>query len=184
MSLSAAQENWLAANADRNSFLTSLADQYGRKGYLSDKQVACVIRAMNPTEGAPAAIRTVAPVNTVRVEEIFGYARTRGIKQPQMRLGAYKLKTASSFSANAGMIYVTTEDGEYLGKINGGSWMPVAAGRTHTGALAALLANPELAARAYGERTGNCSICGRLLTDGESVDRMIGPVCAEKYGLN
>jgi hypothetical protein len=35
---------------------------------------------------------------------------------------------------------------------------------------------------AYGKRTGACSCCGRELTNGESIDRGIGPICAEKYG--
>lgn len=33
-------------------------------------------------------------------------------------------------------------------------------------------------ASAYGRKTGRCMICGRLLTNPESVERGIGPICA------
>lgn len=36
--------------------------------------------------------------------------------------------------------------------------------------------------RAFGLRTGMCAICGRTLTDPESVQKGIGPVCEGKYG--
>ena len=36
-------------------------------------------------------------------------------------------------------------------------------------------------AQEYGRRTGICCICGRFLTDEESVTKGIGPVCERKY---
>jgi Family of unknown function (DUF6011) len=42
-------------------------------------------------------------------------------------------------------------------------------------------ADPERAAVLYGKASGNCSICGRDLTDPESIERGIGPICAGKY---
>lgn len=33
---------------------------------------------------------------------------------------------------------------------------------------------------AYGHRTGTCGICGALLTDPESIERGIGPICASR----
>ena len=43
--------------------------------------------------------------------------------------------------------------------------------------------DPTAAARLYGQETGQCSCCGRELTRKESIDRGIGPVCAERFGL-
>jgi hypothetical protein len=42
--------------------------------------------------------------------------------------------------------------------------------------------NPHEAAKAYGERTGNCSVCGRTLRKHASIDAKIGPICTQKYG--
>lgn len=49
------------------------------------------------------------------------------------------------------------------------------------GLLDALLADPKAAAVEYGHRTGSCCVCGRTLTDPESVAAGIGPVCASKF---
>lgn len=35
----------------------------------------------------------------------------------------------------------------------------------------------------FGKLTGCCCICGRMLTNEVSVERGIGPICAEKYGI-
>ena len=50
-----------------------------------------------------------------------------------------------------------------------------------TALLIAIEADPERAAVLYGKASGNCSICGRDLTDPESIERGIGPICAGKY---
>lgn len=38
------------------------------------------------------------------------------------------------------------------------------------------------AAKHYGKLYGMCMVCGRTLTDEESVTKGIGPVCEEKFG--
>lgn len=43
--------------------------------------------------------------------------------------------------------------------------------------------NPTIAAKVYGQQTGNCSCCGKELTRKDSIERGIGPICAEKFGL-
>jgi len=43
--------------------------------------------------------------------------------------------------------------------------------------------DPTAHATLYGQQTGNCSCCGRELTRKDSIDRGIGPICAEKFGL-
>jgi hypothetical protein len=45
------------------------------------------------------------------------------------------------------------------------------------------MADPLAASIAYGRRTGQCSICGRLLENAESIERGIGPICAGNFGL-
>ena len=43
------------------------------------------------------------------------------------------------------------------------------------------LKDPLAAQVAYGKLTGTCGYCGRVLEDEESVERGIGPICAQKY---
>ena len=39
---------------------------------------------------------------------------------------------------------------------------------------------PEEASKRYGRELGHCGVCGRTLTNPESIERGIGPVCAGK----
>jgi hypothetical protein len=48
--------------------------------------------------------------------------------------------------------------------------------------LAAIAVNPKEAMLRYGRELGHCGHCGRTLTNDESRERGIGPVCAAKMG--
>lgn len=48
--------------------------------------------------------------------------------------------------------------------------------------LELIAADPAAASLAYGRELGHCGVCGRTLTHPESIDRGIGPICAEKMG--
>ena len=48
-------------------------------------------------------------------------------------------------------------------------------------ALIAIERDPEAAAVLHGHASGRCSICNRDLTDPASIERGIGPICAEKF---
>ena len=52
------------------------------------------------------------------------------------------------------------------------------------GAMARLAGLPRMTAAeaaAYGKSHGYCIVCGALLTDPESIERGIGPVCAKRF---
>lgn len=40
---------------------------------------------------------------------------------------------------------------------------------------------PEQASKRYGKELGRCGVCNRTLTNNESIERGIGPVCAAKH---
>ncbi len=42
--------------------------------------------------------------------------------------------------------------------------------------------DPLTAAIRYGKVSGECSCCGRELTDPQSISQGIGPICARKFG--
>jgi hypothetical protein len=48
--------------------------------------------------------------------------------------------------------------------------------------IMAVANDPLTAAIRYGKVSGECSCCGRELTDPRSIERGIGPICAEKFG--
>jgi Family of unknown function (DUF6011) len=48
--------------------------------------------------------------------------------------------------------------------------------------MAEIAKDPKEASMCYGRELGHCGICGRTLTDEDSRERGIGPICAVKYG--
>jgi hypothetical protein len=48
--------------------------------------------------------------------------------------------------------------------------------------LTAICADPAARAAEYGQITGQCAMCGRVLEDPQSRQRGLGPICAGKFG--
>lgn len=180
---------WLRAS--NSNFAASLLEALTKYGHLTENQVNAVYRiiAKNDAEKAEkiaaAAKRAEnAPEITVaRIEQAFQHAQDRGVKRPKLRLDTFKFSLAPVTGRNAGSIYVT-ENEQYLGKITDGKFFRVRECNDEQEArIVAAAADPSTAATAYGQRTGQCSICARELTNSESINRAIGPICAEKYGF-
>ena len=174
---------WIIAHANTNDFAYSLDKQLLRTGTLTENQVAAVTRIIARQSAAPVATAAAVGAGVEAMQTAFATATGNGLKRPKMRLGDFVLKLAPATGRNAGAIYVTSGD-EYLGKIADGTFT---ASRDCDAAkqaeIVALCANPVESAIAYGKRTGICACCGRELTDPESIERGIGPICAEKYGF-
>ena len=172
--------DWIGANMETNRFAMGLAEALDKWGSLTERQLESVRLSMaraSKNEAAPA-------VNVAALEAKFDIARARQVKRPMMRLDGYVFKAVTK-GVNEGGVYVTqADDGEYLGKIIGGRFLRVAAcSPEQEVSIVAAASNPDEAAKAYGQRTGNCCICGRELTAEDSIARFIGPICAEKYGM-
>lgn len=154
-----------------NAELRALADAM-RRGYRTE------------------ASRTPPKMRLAEVEEAFARAKAAGVEFPVLRLGTFEFKPAGANSRNAGGIYVYTLKvmgvlpGTYLGKVIGGQFLK---SRDCTQAqqdeIVAVAKDPKAAALAFGKRFGRCSVCNRTLTDPESIERAIGPICARKFGF-
>ena len=188
-----AEASWMDNSAANFEFARSMLDALNKYGSLTEKQMATVQRltVQSAERLAARAAEKIArgesaPVVSVEAIEIaFSNAKKSGVKFPKLRLDTFVFSPASEKSANAGAIYVKAkEDGLYLGKVMGGRLFtsrdctPEAAER-----IAAVSSDPKQAAIAYGQKFGACSVCGRELTDSDSIARGIGPVCSENYGF-
>jgi hypothetical protein len=183
------EATWIADNWERFDFANAMRQSLMQWGSLTANQLAavqrCIARDIERAAERAKAEAEAPPVNTVNllaVEEAFGRAKVAGIKWPKLRLDGFVLSPAGENSANAGAIYVKDDGGTYLGKVLGGAFQR---GRdcndeVQQGVLAAM-ADPLASAVAYGKKYGRCSICARELSDPESIERGIGPVCATKY---
>ena len=195
------RDNWITANREDYVWMTSqrtfefaiaIVEALNKFGNLTEKQHATVTRlriandARNALLNEQTAAREVnAPVVSVeQIEVAFANARQNGIKRPKMKLAGYKFTEAPATGRNVGALYVIrVQDDQYLGKIANGKFIRVRdCSEGEAGEIVAIASNPHESAIAYGQRTGNCAICSRELTNHASIDLGIGPICASKYG--
>lgn len=176
--------------------MLQLVTEYGH-ARLTENQLAAVLRCMKQDAEraeqraaddfrAQELARPVHTVNLEAVEQAFARAKGQGIQWPKLVLDGFKLAPAGANSRNAGSIYVTQgadRDGAYLGRVLSGQFLPSREcdEATRDKVLEAM-ADPLASAVAYGKKFGRCAVCNRELTDEESIERGIGPVCAERMG--
>jgi hypothetical protein len=177
---------WILASQASFEFAASLGEAVRKFGSLTERQLAAAQRCVDGRKAAQearSAAITAAPALTLEmVEKAFQTASEAGVRRPKLRLDVFTFSMAPATGKNAGAIYVK-EGEQYLGKVQGGRFLRT---RDCTDAqqagIQAVAADPLAAAVAYGRRYGSCSVCGRELTNGESIDRGIGPICAGKFG--
>lgn len=186
-----AEYKWMLKNQDWNSFAESLVEQLNRKGELSDRQVEVLQGMMAKTEASRAAraAERAAAVESIgevaRIVDLFSTAFSSGLKRPKLRFSeGLEINRAPDHGKNAGYLYVKV-GGEYAGKISpDGRWMPVRSAPQGLGdQLRAIAKDPAGQGKLYGQQTGSCCCCGRELTNQESIELGIGPICMEKWGM-
>ena len=64
----------------------------------------------------------------------------------------------------------------------GSDFIKLPSQRVRNAVLAKIAVDPKEASLRYGREIGRCGVCGRTLTNQDSRDRGIGPVCADKMG--
>lgn len=171
-----AEYRWLVENAERNDFAASLLRGLRQYGGLTERQLAAVQRALRP---APKAVE----VKVEAVVAAFETAKASGLRRPKLRFATFECSRAPDHGKNPGAIYVTTYEDKYLGKVQGGVFhASFACTPVEREQVATVMSDPIAAAIAYGKRTGACSVCARELSDPASVERGIGPICAERFG--
>ena len=141
-------------------------------------------RAGRPCFACHGTGKTVeaAAADVSAIATAFASANSNGIKRPKLRLGTYVFSRAPDTGRNAGSIYVT-QSGEYLGRVTAGQFHRALACDAATGTdIIGIALSPHAAAKAYGQKTGECACCGRELTNAESIELGIGPICRDRFG--
>jgi hypothetical protein len=188
-----AEAAWMENSAGTFEFARSMLDALNKYGSLTERQMETVQRlTVQSAErqvarvAEQAARAESAPVVSVEAIEVaFNNAKGSGVKFPKLRLDTFVFSPAGENSKNAGAIYIKSKgDGVYLGKVMGGRLFTSRDCTTEAAErITAVASDPKQAAVAYGMKFGACSVCGRQLTDSDSVARGIGPICAENYGF-
>ena len=182
---------WLV-NATWSEFYQELLAKAKQYGELSERQLAAIVsgyakqQARDVVRTAERAERTAsAPsIELVRIRELLDTALGNSIKKPILRCGDLAISIAPATGNNSGCLYVK-DAGNYAGKITSeGKFLAVRESRAEVGTeLQVLAADPLAALIAHGHKTGQCSCCGRTLTEATSVKLGIGPICRDKWGI-
>ena len=184
-----AREPEVAAWVERggSSFQVDMKLAVMRYGDLTDNQLAAckrnVSRYNEAIAEAQARVAAAPTVEADKVREAFDNARNNGLKVRKLRIAGFLLSEAPAHSHNPDAIYVKTAGREYLGKIADGKFIKARwCSEENEQEVVKLLADPKGSAIAHGKMTGSCACCGRELTDPDSIDAGIGPICATKWG--
>ena len=167
----------------RSQFAQDLARKWNK---LSASQYAWAHKlAQDNVKVAP--VKSNEPSQFEALFNAFEAAKSKGAKRLTLRFDGINVKPNRDNTA----LWVTsqseTEMGDYglkpkyLGKVtpNGCD------SRLSDDVKATIMAvanDPLNAAIRYGKVSGECSCCGRELTRKDSIERGIGPICAEKFG--
>jgi len=151
---------------------------------LAHKAAARKAEAAARIAAAPAADTAGVDKLKAAFDKAAAYAaeRGRGLRRPRITIGETVISPAPAHGKNPGALYVKAGE-TYLGKIDAGRFYasrdcsPEMQSR-----VLAFIADPKAAAEAYGIETGVCCICNATLTNKVSIERGIGPICAEKFG--
>jgi hypothetical protein len=174
-------------------FFASVLNQFRAKGRLSEKQGALLDKLTAEARAKRAGIeaRKAAPESVqvfTKLVEMFDKAAEQ-LKSPRVLFqtddaGEFMVRRAKAESRNPGHLYVV-QNGQYVGKVapNGRFWPDRECTPAVETALVAFNRDPQKAALAYGQATGNCCFCARELTDARSVEAGYGPICAGNFGL-
>lgn len=179
-------KDWFTTNlAKENDFALSLFDQLYDKGKLSEGQLAAIEKSIAREAGwaAERAAKDAAMVVNGSLHDAFEKAQEAGLKKPSLRIDGYRFSLAPARGVNSGCIYAKADNGDYLGKINQeGKFFSVRDCPNEAVEFVNTLGG-DLLERAvkHGKETGECSCCGRQLTDPKSIEQGIGPVCYAKW---
>ena len=178
---------FLVGASSWSSFANSLVAAWENYGSLTPRQETAARSMMEKCAArkSHAEVVGVAPLDMAPIHQMFEKARENGLNKMAYRAEGVIITPAKATGKNPGALYVKTASRkEYQGKLLSGVWHPVSTVQDGVlDALKVIAANPSKAAQDYGRRTGQCSCCGRELTDPVSIANGLGPICAEKWGL-
>jgi Family of unknown function (DUF6011) len=189
---------WIEDRAMKNVKLAiSMAENINLYGSLKENGIALIERLIKEDAERAEARKAEQMKSAVDVsagaEKILTALRQaveKGLKRPSLRTQVCTFSLAPASGRNAGCVYVVEraargsgDENKYLGKIDPTGMFMASRDCTpeQKAAVALVAADPLAAAVLYGRMTGQCSCCGKELTNQKSIDLGIGPICLAKY---
>lgn len=169
---------WIEQNKGTSGFAKSLYHSSIVNNGLTDNQIMAVRRALERETKQQEQSKTV---EVTALKASLDRARAH-VSRPKLRIGELTLRRAEDSSSNPGAIYVV-KGTAYCGKIIGRTLEVNNISEEERQLIMKALDFPRDAVVEYGRNTGKCSCCGQLLTNQQSIDLGIGPICARKFGF-
>lgn len=175
---------WMNEQQYRFPFAQAMLGALDKYESLTEKQLAVVIKCTAEARARLQAQKAAPGIDVSTITQSFKEAQAHGIKYPKLRLAHLVFALAGPASRTPGAVFVTrAEDKLYLGKVVDDRLLTVRACTAELQAdIVRVAADPKAAAIAYGKEYGQCSCCGRELSNPESVALGIGPICATHFG--
>ena len=172
----------------KGDFPRSLIESVAKWGTLTEKQLAAVYRCIARDNDRAEERKKQAKgddVDLSAVFERFEIALEKGIKRPRMNVIGFKFSLAPAHGKNAGHLYVKDSHDEYLGKVSadGKLYRSRECTPEQVAGLQAIADDVLEAAKAYGQKHGQCSFCSRELSNKISIALSMGPICADNFGF-
>jgi hypothetical protein len=168
----------------RSTFAQDLARKFNK---LSPAQYAWAHK-LAVDANTPAVVNVNQTSQFEALFNAFETAKGKGAKRLTLRFEGVNVKPNRDLSA----LWVTSqtefEQGDYgmkpkyLGKVTRTA-IDSKFSDTVRETIMGAANDPLTAAIKYGKVSGSCSCCGKELTVKESIERGIGPICREKFGL-
>jgi len=168
----------------RSNFAQDLARKFNK---LSPSQYAWAHK-LAVDANTPAVVDVNQPSKFEALFNAFEAAKSKGAKRLTLRFEGINIKPNRDLTALWVTSQTESEEGDYglkpkyLGKVTRSAIDSKFSDTVRETVLVAA-SDPLTAAIRYGKVSGECSCCGRELTDPRSIERGIGPICADKYGF-
>lgn len=173
-----------------NPFFESLHESIKKYGSLTEKQLNAVHKSMaREVDNHREATESKATVDLSIIKEKLERAVNKGkLSKPKLSLMSecgipFTFSFAPESGNNAGYVYVK-KSREYLGKISPeGEFFGYKTPDADLLALVSTIQDSSESVVRYGRVTGKCGVCSRKLTRKDSINKGIGPICADRFGL-
>ena len=169
----------------RSTFAQDLARKFNK---LSPAQYAWAHKLAVDANTPAVAVDNNQPSQFEALFNAFEAAKGKGAKRLTLRFEGINIKPNRDLTALWVTSQTESEEGDYglkpkyLGKLTRTS-IDSKFSDTVRETIMGAASDPLSAAIKYGKVSGSCSCCGRELTVKESIERGIGPICADKFGF-
>lgn len=197
----AAEAAWILANTSFD-FAVKMKEAIEKFGGLTENQLAairrCILRQEQRAIERDQRKANAPVVDASKIYQAFTIAHDKAARPNMKGVWTRPMPLTSSDATGkqtvvfqigrpggkwADTVFVRTQDDRKLGMIRDGKFARrFECTDAQEAAILECASDPAVAAKAYGKAWNTCCVCARTLTNDESIERGIGPICAERFG--